>query len=272
MRWKRYRVNLELTGMTRKRAAEIMGELFQMKAEYSFDGDKYTVKDSREREWIVAPGENIRSERYMNGRMVGANHLYHMKICSPLLYESDFDMLSKVVTGLDLGGAVTNETTNLIITLEAIGIKNKERYQKNLENIFAGKGALFQKALDREFDALADCSQMDKNGTVAFQIFKSTLQEQEEMSCIQLAQTISSYAEKQKKISQKGNDSPNEKFLFRTWLVRAGMVGDEFKFARKMFTENLQGNSAWLKKYEDSVQVLPELEETMKLSEPEMSM
>ena len=36
----------------------------------------------------------------------------------------------------------------------------------------------------------------------------------------------------------------------RTWLVRAGMVGEEYKFARKMLTKNLEGNSAWQKMME----------------------
>ena len=38
--------------------------------------------------------------------------------------------------------------------------------------------------------------------------------------------------------------------MLRTWLVRAGMVGEEYKFARKMLTQNLEGNSAWQKMME----------------------
>ncbi len=68
------------------------------------------------------------------------------------------------------------------------------------------------------------------------------------LSCIQLSQTISNYAENTKNISEKINENPNQKFLMRTWLVRAGMIGAEYKFARKMFTQNLKGNSAWVNK------------------------
>lgn len=43
------------------------------------------------------------------------------------------------------------------------------------------------------------------------------------------------------------HDQPveNEKFAFRIFLIRLGMVGTEFKGARKILMENLTGNSAW---------------------------
>ena len=36
----------------------------------------------------------------------------------------------------------------------------------------------------------------------------------------------------------------------RTWLVRIGMVGEEYRATRKQFTKELRGNSAWLRKIE----------------------
>lgn len=35
------------------------------------------------------------------------------------------------------------------------------------------------------------------------------------------------------------------KYTFRTWLLRLGMIGDEFKTARKFLLENLEGGIAW---------------------------
>jgi uncharacterized protein (UPF0216 family) len=37
----------------------------------------------------------------------------------------------------------------------------------------------------------------------------------------------------------------NEKYTFRTWLVRLGMIGDEYKTARNVLLKNLSGNSAF---------------------------
>ena len=107
---------------------------------------------------------------------------------------------------------------------------------------------MFQKAIGTDFDKLADCSQLDEKGTIEFPIFKSTLNSQEILSYIQMAQVINNYAQRQKAVSQKVNPSANEKFIMRTWLVRAGMIGEEYKLARKLFTGYLQGNSAWMNK------------------------
>lgn len=37
----------------------------------------------------------------------------------------------------------------------------------------------------------------------------------------------------------------NEKYTFRTWLLRLGMIGEEFKTARLHLLKNLEGNIAW---------------------------
>ncbi len=45
--------------------------------------------------------------------------------------------------------------------------------------------------------------------------------------------------------SSKPTETDNEKYAFRTWLMRLGMIGDEYKEARKELLENLSGNSAF---------------------------
>lgn len=37
----------------------------------------------------------------------------------------------------------------------------------------------------------------------------------------------------------------NEKYTFRTWLLRLGLIGDEFKTVRMHLLKNLEGNIAW---------------------------
>lgn len=43
----------------------------------------------------------------------------------------------------------------------------------------------------------------------------------------------------------KAKETDNDKFTFRVWLVKIGMVGDEYKAARKVLIERLEGNSAF---------------------------
>jgi hypothetical protein len=46
-------------------------------------------------------------------------------------------------------------------------------------------------------------------------------------------------------VEVKVKPTDNEKYTFRTWLVRLGMIGDEYKTARNVLLKNLSGNSAF---------------------------
>ena len=49
----------------------------------------------------------------------------------------------------------------------------------------------------------------------------------------------------QNKASRVKTHSSNEKYTFRTWLLRLGLIGDEFKTARHHLLKNLDGCIAW---------------------------
>ncbi len=82
-------------------------------------------------------------------------------------------------------------------------------------------------------------------GTVEFRLFNSTLHAGEIKSYIQLCLAISHQALIQKGASRSKTQSTNEKYTFRTWLLRLGLIGDEFKTARLHLLKNLEGNIAW---------------------------
>lgn len=82
-------------------------------------------------------------------------------------------------------------------------------------------------------------------GTIEFRLFNSTLHAGEIKSYIQLCLAISHQALVQKGASRTRTQSPNEKYTFRTWLLRLGLIGDEFKTARLHLLKNLDGNIAW---------------------------
>jgi len=60
-----------------------------------------------------------------------------------------------------------------------------------------------------------------------------------------LASKMNAQALTQKRIQAKTVDETNEKYAMRTWLVRIGMGGDEFKTARKILMQNLSGHTAF---------------------------
>lgn len=59
-------------------------------------------------------------------------------------------------------------------------------------------------------------------------------------------------AKAQKYASAKVRPTDNEKYTFRTWLLRLGMIGDEYKLTRKILLQNLLGNGAFRKPTKES--------------------
>lgn len=82
-------------------------------------------------------------------------------------------------------------------------------------------------------------------GTIEFRMFNSTLHAGEIKAYIQLCLAISHQALVQKSASRTKTHPENEKYTFRTWLLRLGLIGDEFKTARQHLLKNLEGNIAW---------------------------
>jgi hypothetical protein len=80
-------------------------------------------------------------------------------------------------------------------------------------------------------------------GTAEFRLFNSTLHAGEVKAYIQLCLAISAQAIAQKSARPEKTTSTNEKFTFRTWLLRLGLIGDEFDTCRKHLLENLQGDA-----------------------------
>ena len=83
-----------------------------------------------------------------------------------------------------------------------------------------------------QFDAPADGKQ---NGLHAGQL----------KSYIQLCLALSELAKELKFASAKPQQNENPKYAMRTWLLRMGFIGDEFKTAREVLTKRLSGNAAF---------------------------
>lgn len=85
-----------------------------------------------------------------------------------------------------------------------------------------------------------------EKGTVEFRLFNSDIRHAGKIKAyIQLSLAICHQALTQRTASRRKTVSTNEKYTFRTWLLRLGLVGDEFKTARMHLLKNLDGNIAW---------------------------
>ena len=62
---------------------------------------------------------------------------------------------------------------------------------------------------------------------------------------IQLCLAMSQLAKQVRFASPKPQQTENEAYAFRCWMLRLGFIGEEFKTARDFFLENMDGNCAW---------------------------
>ena len=65
------------------------------------------------------------------------------------------------------------------------------------------------------------------------------------MAYAQFVAGLADLAWRQKRVSKNPVTTDNDRFTFRTFLIRLGMVGEEYKKARKILLRNLAGNSAF---------------------------
>ena len=91
-------------------------------------------------------------------------------------------------------------------------------------------------------------------GTVEFRLFQfdapadgklNGLHAGQLKSYIQLCLALSQMAKEVKFASAKPQQHENPKYAMRTWLLRLGFIGDEFKTAREVLTKRLRGDAAF---------------------------
>jgi hypothetical protein len=84
------------------------------------------------------------------------------------------------------------------------------------------------------------------NRTIELRSFNSTLHSGKVRSYVMLALALNNQALTQKSASARKPQTENEKFAMRTYLVRIGFVGEEFKNCREHLTAALSGSAAWM--------------------------
>ena len=82
-------------------------------------------------------------------------------------------------------------------------------------------------------------------GTVEFRLFNGTTHAGKIKAYVQFCLAVSAQAINSRSIKMDATVSDNEKYTFRCWLLRLGLIGDEFKTCRTHMMANLTGCSAW---------------------------
>lgn len=278
-----------MTGLTRRRAAEIIAKHFD--TAYNYDGgsyDAYSAYDEQGRRWKVMSDASIRTEC----RSGTPTSEHKVELVSPICVWEDIETIQQIVRELRHAGAISNNSCGIHVHVDAS--RFDARSLRNITNIMASKEDLIYKALqvdvDREYQyckKVDECFLEDLNrkkpktiekvkdiwydgddgsrehyhhsryhclnlhsvfskGTIEFRLFNSDIRHAGKIKAyIQLSLAITHQALSQTCASRRKTVSSNEKYTFRTWLLRLGLNGDEFKTARTHLLEHLEGNIAW---------------------------
>ena len=289
MKSQRFGIEIEMTGITRSKAAKVIAEYFHVtEAHAGGDYDTYIVRAPDSRVWKLVRDQSIRRQ---NSRGLTTRNEYSVEFVSPICQYGDIETIQELVRRLRGAGAKVNDSCGIHIHVDAT--PHNVKTLRNLVNIMASKEDLLYKALNVQIDREYYCKKTDMRfleelnqkkprelqdfadiwysgttesrfrhyhssryralnlhsvftkGTVEFRLFNSTLHAGEVKSYIQLCLAISHQALVQKSASKTKTQSTNEKYTFRTWLLRLGMIGEEFATARGHLLKRLEGNSAW---------------------------
>ena len=134
--------------------------------------------------------------------------------------------------------AMTDDEDKLTISLPRSFLT--ETALKNLDALLASKGHLIQKAFNIEKAAYTLTDEMIK-----FAWFHGKIAEDTVRAYTDFISKLCEMAQKQKRAVAKEKVVENEKYAFRCFLLRLGMIGDAYKTSRKILLQNLTGSSAF---------------------------
>ncbi|GAA0735633.1 amidoligase family protein [Clostridium oceanicum] len=288
-----YGIEIELTGLSREKAAKVISKYWRKKAIYKGGVyDQYEVKDQSKRIWKIMRDGSIVPQKNLFGRIITAGDDYKVEVVSPICAYEDIESIQEMIRLLRKAGAIANKSCGIHVHID--GINHNEKSLRNLINIFYSKQDLIYKALEvdkrrernyckkvgerlvkrvnnkkpKDLEEMADrwykpyCSPRNTHyhvsryhglnlhstftkGTVEFRFFNGTTHAGKIKAYIQFCLAVSNQSIIQKSASAKKTKTTNEKYTFRTWLLRLGLIGEEFKTCRTHLLANLEGNAAF---------------------------
>lgn len=150
-------IEIELTGITREKAAQIISNVIGGGIERTRDNyDTRKITSSDGRIWKVVSDSSIRKESRTG---MSATSEYSVEVVSPILTERDIELVQTIARNLRAGGGKTNSSCGIHIHLD--GAEHTVKSIKNFIQIIASKNDLLYKALQIEPDRMRYCKKMD---------------------------------------------------------------------------------------------------------------
>ena len=113
----KYGLEVELTGITRAKAAKTVAKHFGTEVDYACGSyDMYKIKDSQNRTWKIMSDASIRCEK-SDG--TSASKTYSVELVSPICEYSDIETIQQLVRDLRTAGGTCNSSTGIHIHINA---------------------------------------------------------------------------------------------------------------------------------------------------------
>jgi len=158
-------IEIELTGITRKKAAKIVAEHLNGSLEelHDYSGTfRITAPDGRK--WKVMYDGSIIAQKKVAGQKVSASKAYSVELVSPILtYEEDMEDLQELVRKLRKAGGFSQAQNCAGIHIHLNGADHTPRSIRNFMNIIYSRNDLLYDALQIERRRMDYCKKMDKS-------------------------------------------------------------------------------------------------------------
>ena len=161
MRTQRFGIEIEMTGITREKAAEAIAEYFGTESFYIGTYYKtYGAKDRQGRTWKATYDSSIIAQKKSGGRTMRAADEYKCEVVSPILTYEDMADLQEIIRQLRHKGAFVNSQCGIHIHVDAS--RYTPQTLRNLVNIIASKEDILYKALQIDPARLRWCKKTNE--------------------------------------------------------------------------------------------------------------
>lgn len=105
----KFGIEIEMTGITRAKAAEVTAEYFGTRVKYlGTYYDTYAAIDTEGRQWKFMSDGSITAQKKSNGRKINAGREYQTEMVSPICRYEDIVTIQEIIRKLKEHGALTN--------------------------------------------------------------------------------------------------------------------------------------------------------------------
>ncbi len=162
MREQKFGIEIELTGLTRQKAAEVISKY--LGNSYQYDGgyyEEYSVYDNQGRKWKVMYDSSIVAKK-KDGTHAGDE--YKVEFVSPICEYADIPTIQEIVRQLRHAGAIAGEKCGIHVHVNAA--PHNAKTLRNITNIMYSKEDLIYKAFAPNSESAEVLSKSLGNKTV----------------------------------------------------------------------------------------------------------